>query len=192
MSAVGCAILAAGRSSRLGRPKQLVMHRGQPLLRHVAQQACASRCERIAVVLGAHADEVAPTLSGLPVKLLHSAWQEGMAASVREAVSWARDLRLDALLLTLCDQPRLDAAHLDALLAAHEAGDSMVGSLYGGLLSVPALFSRSSFELLEALRGERGAASILRHDPAARSLPWPAGDLDIDTEDDVTRLLSEP
>ena len=192
MTAVGCAVLAAGGSRRLGRPKQLVTVGGVPLVRRVAAEACASRCRPVAVVLGASAERVGPCLDGLPVEhVLAPDWEDGMSASIRAAVAWARSRELDALLLALGDQPALLATHLDRLLAVHEAGASRVGSRYGEVVAAPALFGRGDFDRLAQLTGDRGAAPLLRT-PDTVALDWPDGELDIDTDDDVARLAAWP
>jgi xanthine dehydrogenase accessory factor len=192
VSGVGCAILAAGASRRLGRPKQLVAVGDTTLLGHAARAACASRCRPVAVVLGSEAGRIAPCLDGLPVeRLLAPGWQEGMAASLRAAVAWAAGRDLDALVVALCDQPALSAAHLDRLLAAREAGAARVGSRHGEVVSAPALFGRGDFARLARLTGDRGAAAVLRA-PDTVVVDWPAGALDIDTEEDVARLRAGP
>ena len=54
-------LLAAGTSSRMGQSKQLLEWRGRPLVRHVAEQALASRLMiGLVVVVGAAADAVLP------------------------------------------------------------------------------------------------------------------------------------
>jgi xanthine dehydrogenase accessory factor len=183
---IACAILAAGGSRRLGRPKQLVTVGGQPLLRRVAVEACASTCARVAVVLGAHAAAISPTLSGVPVtRLDNAAWNEGVASSIRCAVAWADATRSEALILCVCDQVSLNAAHLDRMIAAYRRGlSSMVGSGYAGICGVPALFASDCFSELETLKGDRGAIGLLRDDPQTVAVPWDAGVRDLDTEQD--------
>jgi CTP:molybdopterin cytidylyltransferase MocA len=184
---VACAILAAGASRRLGRPKQLVAVGGQALLRRVALEACASTCSRVAVVLGAHADLISPILLGLPVtELDNGLWREGMASSIRRAVSWATHTDSGALILCVCDQVKLEAAHLDRLIATYRANPaSMVASGYAGVCGVPALFARERFATLQTLYGDRGATGLLRDDPETIAVPWEPGLRDLDTESDL-------
>ncbi|HEY3668378.1 MAG TPA: nucleotidyltransferase family protein [Polyangiaceae bacterium] len=187
---VGCAILAAGASRRLGQPKQLLLHRGQPLVRWAAQCVWQSKAARCAVVVGAQADAVRAALGALSLELIdNKEWQEGIASSIRAAVAWARDARCAALLLTLCDQPRLSSAHLDRLLLEHEWCGLAVGSGYGGKQGVPALFPQAYFEALGALRGDSGASALLNGEEPVASVPWPDGELDVDTPDAARHLL---
>lgn len=182
-------VLAAGASRRLGRPKQLLRYRGTTLLRAVAAQACAASCAGVAVVLGAAAAEVAPTLSGLPLQLeLNPDWEEGIASSIRRAIGWVMRQGGDAALLLVGDQPRVTAAHLEQLLAAYRSTGGLVGSRYAGVVGVPAVFTRSEFAALLALRGEQGARQVLRSAPAVTALDWPDGALDVDTAEDAAQL----
>src|SRR3954467_3092348 len=80
----GLAILAAGASTRMGAPKQLLELDGQPLLLRTVEAALASSAWPVVVVLGANAEKIRPTLARLPVLLTENpAWAEGMAASIR-------------------------------------------------------------------------------------------------------------
>jgi CTP:molybdopterin cytidylyltransferase MocA len=185
-----CAVLAAGGSRRLGRPKQLVPFRGRPLVRHVAEQACAAGCDEVAVVVGAHRDAIAAALDGLPVRVLENdGWSEGVASSIRLAAGWAAESGMDAVGIALADQPGITAGHLARLAAAHHAGARRVGSAYSGIIGVPAVFDARDFRRLVTLEGDRGAAAILAgrgdrdgHDDGATvAVPWPDGALDVDT-----------
>ncbi len=187
MTVVG-AILAAGSSSRLGRPKQLVPVAGEPLLRRTARLALASPCSAIAAIVGAHAAEVRRALAELPVTILDNpAWPEGVASSIRAAAAWAEAQDADALLLMVCDQPRLTTEHLAALLAEQVRGGTIVGSGYSGTVGVPAVFPRSTFAALAALHGDRGARALLGD---AASIAWDDGAIDVDAEADVDALTT--
>jgi len=185
------AVLAAGASRRLGTPKQLVPYRCRPLLEAITSVACAAPVVRVAVVLGARAPEIAPCLSSLDVDILiNDAWQVGMATSVRCATSWALAREAVALVLVTGDQPHLDAAHLRALVAVHRASGGPVASFYDGVRGVPALFPRAFFPRLLELRGDKGAATLLRESGAVSEVSWPEGAFDVDEQCDVARLAA--
>jgi molybdenum cofactor cytidylyltransferase len=143
----------------------------------------------VAVVLGAHVDVISPTLTGLPItRLDNDRWKEGMASSIRRAVAWAKETDSEALVICVCDQLKLEAAHLDRLIATHRGSPtSMVGSAYAGVCGVPAVFGRDRFSALDRLRGDHGAIGLLRDDPQTIAVPWEAGLLDLDTEADLDR-----
>ncbi|MCU1347847.1 MAG: hypothetical protein JWO56_877, partial [Acidobacteria bacterium] len=108
-------VLAAGGSSRLGRPKQLLPFRGTTLVRHVAGVARAA-CEHVRVVLS---PELRDTVDGLGVEIVENAgWSEGIASSIRRGLEGVDT----AVLLLLCDQPLVTAEHLRALMAAGSGG----------------------------------------------------------------------
>lgn len=185
---IGAVILAAGSSSRLGTPKQLLPLGGTTLVEAIVDRVLASSSDRVAVVLGARAEEIAPRLASRPVDLLaNDDWAEGMAASLRAAVAWARRTACDALLVTLVDQPRLTTAHLDQLLDAHRDTGHPVASRYGESLGAPAVFGRALFEDLAELRGDRGARQLLAR-CGARAIDWADGHIDIDVPADLRHL----
>jgi molybdenum cofactor cytidylyltransferase len=194
-AAIGCAILAAGAARRFGGLKLLADVGGVPLLARIAGEACRSRCDRVAVVLGADAGALAMALGKHSVERLENdRWDEGMSSSIHVAVKWARRRDLEALVLVVADQSRLDAGHLDTLVAVSRRGTRIAASYYAGVLGVPAVFPRAVFPKLSALSGDAGARAILRR-PGAYVVPvsWPAGAFDIDRREDMSdAMASEP
>jgi CTP:molybdopterin cytidylyltransferase MocA len=188
---VYAAVLAAGASRRFGGAKQLASVDGTPMLRRVAEATCRSACARVGVVLGARADAIAPVIDGLPLDRIDNAgWTEGMASSIRAAVGWARARGAGALLLAVGDQPALDAAHLDALVAASNSGQRLAASRYANVLGPPAVFPERYFTRLEALNGDVGARSLLREAAAeVATVDWPQGAEDLDNALDDARSL---
>jgi molybdenum cofactor cytidylyltransferase len=190
---VAAVILAAGASSRYGRPKQLLHYRGRSLLRRAAEAVAGSRCCPIVVILGASATACANELRGLPVHPTESAvWMEGMGGSLRTGIETVCALApgAAAAVVTLCDQPHVSSQIIDALVQRHrESGAPVVASAYAGTLGVPALFDRSLFGELLALRGDGGARRIIeRFRRGVEAVPFPAGIVDIDTPQDFVVL----
>jgi len=184
---VACAVLAAGGSRRLGRPKQLVrVHDSTTLVRWAAQCACGSCCWPVSVVVGAAASDVADAVGSLPIDLVTSLhWREGIAASIRAATRWALAREATALMICLCDQPLLRTSHLNTLFRASAAGECLAASHYAGKLGVPAVFPARHFGRLLALRGDEGAAGFLRSMPDVVAVPWCEGELDVDSPEDL-------
>jgi molybdenum cofactor cytidylyltransferase len=111
-----------------------------------------------------------------------------MASSLVTALDAAGDC--EAVVVTVCDQPAVTAAHLRDLVGAwRKTRRSIVASAYAGTEGVPALFAATHFAELRELSGDRGAAQLLtRHADSVYRIPLPGGDVDIDTPADLTRL----
>jgi len=193
MRPVGLVILAAGGSSRLGRPKQLLEYRGRSLLRHVAEVAVGSICRPIVVVLGAQASQLEAELRALPVHVAENQqWAQGMATSLRRGLETLESLDggIGAAVILLCDQPLVSVQTIDALVDAwRTAGKRIIASEYAGGVGVPALFDRSLLPEILALDGEEGARRVIaRHADEVHLVPFPGGATDIDTPQDCERL----
>jgi len=195
---VGVVLLAAGGSSRLGRPKQLLLHEGKTLVRRAAEAAVAAECGPVVVVLGAQAEAVTAELAGLPVRTVpHADWSAGMGSSLRVGLKALDTLEpagaspvVDAALVMLCDQLRVDAGHLRALVEAFtRTRAAIVASSYEGTRGVPALFSRALFPELEALEPGQGARGVIAREPSrVVEVALVGGGEDVDTAADLTLL----
>ena len=178
------AILAAGGSSRLGQPKQLVPWRGRSLLQHAVDSACTV-APRVLLTLGTDADALWRTLRAPPSleRVDVPDHRDGMSASLRAAVARVEaDPTVGQLLVMLVDQYAVDAAWLRGLLALADAYPRrMVASRYDGLRGVPAVFPRSAFSELAALRGDQGARTLLRDEPDPIDFTAPQAPGDVDT-----------
>jgi molybdenum cofactor cytidylyltransferase len=183
-----CAIvvLAAGESRRLGRPKQMVRRGGESLVRRIARTALASRPLWVGVVVGAHASRVVAELRGLPVAIVHNrGWREGIAASVRAGVHAAPGAACRWLILTV-DQWQVDADDVHTLMCRARTR-LPVAAVYAGRPGVPAVFPRAWRARLLGLRGDAGAAALLRAAPAA-GVAIERAVVDLDTRADLARL----
>ncbi len=192
---VGLILLAAGGSSRLGHPKQLLPYRGRTLLRHAAQTALLSACRPVVVVLGAQPELMRSELAGLDVLVADNPdWEAGMGTSIRAGLaSLEASADVAGVVLMLCDQPLIAPDAPDALVRASAAtGSRLVASEYGGTRGVPAFFSRALFPEIRALPDAHGAKPLLaRHEAETVALSLPAGVWDVDTEADYERLRSQ-
>lgn len=159
---VAAIILAAGFSRRLGRPKQELVFEGETLLERAMRLAAEVADEVIVIDRRANPDA-----------------EEGMASSIRAGVARAHD---DArMLFMLCDQPRITAEHLRNLIGARA---DIVASGYAGIAGVPAIFTPRFRPDLLALRGDRGARSIIeRHRGEVEVIPFEDAAFDVDLEE---------
>jgi len=183
-------VLAAGASTRFGSPKQLVRIGGRPLLHTVVARAAEVTGNALIVVLGAGAGELAPLLKHSPGSVVvNRQWREGLASSIRAGVA-----RLPAtcagVLLVLADQAAVTTDDLKRLAGSwRRRPQCIAAALYAGTAGAPAIFPRSSFAELAALRGDSGARTLLRRsaDRLVR-VPMPAAELDLDTPEDLLAL----
>jgi len=192
-SSTGLVILAAGASTRMGRPKQLLLYQERSFLCHVVETAVASICQPIVVVLGAHAEQLKHEVSQLPVQVVENArWAEGMSSSIRAGILslCAVPEKIEAAVLMLCDQPFVSPQIINQLVEAyHFTGKPIVASAYAETLGVPALFSSTLFSELMTLTEAEGAKKIImKYTHEVLSVPFPEGVIDIDTPKDYEQL----
>ncbi len=192
MANFGIVILAAGNSSRMGQPKQLLDFGGQPLIRHAAQAAIDSRGHSVVVVCGQFEDEIRGALHGLAVEIAPNPhWAGGMGTSIQAGLRALAPYRPDGVILTLGDLPMLTSATYNQLLDAHSSSAKpIVASAYAGTVGVPVLFTKEYFEPLMALTPAQGCKGIiLAHEGDALRLPCPEAEADVDTPVDYARAL---
>jgi CTP:molybdopterin cytidylyltransferase MocA len=191
---IGALVLAAGASTRLGSPKQLIVHEGVPLVRRAAIATADAGANPVVVVLGANASLIEPALRGLAsvTTVVNADWANGMSSSLATGLRALGDaIEYDAVLITLADQPFVDAGALKRLIAAFDNEHRIVSSAYNGVIGVPAVFAREYVADLMQLEGDSGAGQWLRRRSGeVTSIPLDAGAVDIDTPADETRLLS--
>lgn len=183
-------VLAAGGSTRLGQPKQLLTRDGEPLVHRAVRLAIDTGASRTVVVVGAHADAIAAVLAGTPCTLLaNPQWQAGLASSLRCAAPHVAAAGAPVLILG-CDQPALEAAHLaDLVRHACAAASRCAATDYGAGAGLPAVVPAAWFDAMAGVAGDRGFRARLHAlgDALAR-VPAPQGlALDIDDAADLAR-----
>jgi molybdenum cofactor cytidylyltransferase len=191
---IAAIILAAGPSSRLGRPKQLVEVEGKSLIERALDAANGAGCEPVLVVTGAIHRQIVARIQRSGAGIVRNVdWKQGLGSSIRAGIErlLKRDPEASAVLLTVCDQPLLRAGHLRRLINLRsETGRPIVCSRYAETVGVPAIFGREFFGELMQL-GEHGAKQLLlSHPDQSAQISLPEAELDIDEEADIERLDS--
>lgn len=190
---IGLIILAAGSSSRLGQAKQLLPYKGETLIRHATQAAIDAACKPIVVVLGAEAAATKKELQNLPVNYVENKhWEEGMATSIKTGLQEILLLEpeVDGIILMVCDQPYVNANLLRKLKKSwEETGKGLAACTYAGTVGTPALIAKDYFDELNALQGAEGAKKLLlAYKNFLALVPFPMGQVDIDTPEDLKNL----
>jgi molybdenum cofactor cytidylyltransferase len=193
MIQTGIIVLAAGNSSRLGRPKQLIPYRGQTLLTHTTSEALKAGLHPAVVVTGAFDSEVTHSLRGQSLDIVFNpAWEKGMAAGIVAGLSnmLSQHPDVNAVIISVCDQPFISSALFLQLVNKHEASaKGIIACAYADSIGSPVLFGRSYFEQLLALSGSEGAKKLLNQYPTdLATIAFPNGYIDIDTEEDAQKL----
>ncbi|MDP8924359.1 MAG: NTP transferase domain-containing protein [Chloroflexota bacterium] len=192
---VGAIVLAAGTSSRMGRPKLLLPLGGTSLVRRAVETAVGSRAKQVVVVTGAHREQVERELAGLPVGLAHNPdFAAGMSGSLRAGLLALRP-ETDAAVVLLADQPFIGPEVVDALIEVYAATRApVVRPRYAGQPGNPVLWDRSLFGQLLEQRGDQGGRELLRQYTdriAWRELPDARAQEDVDTPEAYETLLRE-
>jgi molybdenum cofactor cytidylyltransferase len=184
---IAAIVLAAGRSTRMGKANKLLADIDDaPMLRHVVEQLCATALGEIVVVTGHERERVETALAGLPVRFVHNPrCAGGMSTSLKAGIA-ALPKSAAAALVALGDMPAVDSALVDRLVAAFDPGESrdLVVPVHGGRRGNPAIIGRRHFAAVKRLAGDIGARAIFAGAPDS-VVEVPAGDdrifLDLDT-----------
>ncbi|MDQ3323512.1 MAG: nucleotidyltransferase family protein [Acidobacteriota bacterium] len=190
---IGCIILAAGDSTRMNsEAKQLLEFRGKTLLRRAAETAIEANFDRIVIVLGSIAEELKKEIDDLPVQIaVNKNWETGMSSSIKVGLSaFSNGENIDAVVVTLCDQPLVSAKILRELGETFaETGKSIIACRYAETIGVPALFARVVFDDLMDLREDEGAKKVIKkYEAETAVILAPEAAFDVDTAQDYEKL----
>jgi molybdenum cofactor cytidylyltransferase len=185
-------VLAAGASTRLGIPKQLLRYNGISLLRGTIETALSTKANSVHVVLGYEAEKMKLDIAALPIEVIvNPRWQSGISTSIRSGIQ-SLEPTTDAAIIVLCDQPKLSTDVLNSLIDTYTTTRApIVTCKYAGTVGVPTLYDRRIFTELFALRGDHGAKPIIERYTSERlEINFSGGEVDIDTIADQGKLTS--
>ena len=191
----GIIILAAGNSSRLGQPKQLLRFNEKSLIRYTADEAVKVAGKQVIVVTGAHKNLVEEELCDCPAHTIHNTyWQEGMSSSIYIGLITLISIFPNIHAVTICvsDQPFIAAAIFQQMInEQQQTNKGVVAAAYGGTTGVPVLFTDRYFIELLNLKGSEGAKILLNKFPDDfTTIDFEKGHIDLDTPEDVAQWIS--
>ncbi|MES2658811.1 MAG: nucleotidyltransferase family protein [Verrucomicrobiota bacterium] len=188
---IGAIVLAAGKASRFGSPKQLLEIHGETLIDRACRTALEAGCEPVLRILGARAEMILerPCPAGVET-FVHAGWEEGMGSSLAAGISHLLELfpETDAVFVLLSDQPMITPDLLKSM-ASRLANKLIVWCEHATAKGPPVLFARNHFKELMALQGDRGAkAVVVNHEAAA--VPFADAGWDIDSPEAWEEFLA--
>lgn len=186
-------ILAAGASSRMNQPKQLLPYHQKSLLSHTIEEAQKSLMPVI-VVLGANAQQIKAGIGSMEVEIVvNEDWKSGMSSSIKAGLqkALANFKEMQNCILAVCDQPYISSILFQKLVdEKKESGKEIVASSYADTVGTPCLFDKKYFDELLNLEGDHGAKNILqKYRNEVASVDFKNGKIDVDTKKDYEELL---
>lgn len=193
MDEISVLIPAAGASSRLGRPKQLVKTGGKTLVTIAIETCIKAGFSNVNVVLGYEHEKIKKEVSRHPVTIiLNNNWKQGIGKSLAVGVQAIIDNsgpKTDGILIYLADQPRITSQHLKALYQAFSKGKEIVASGYAGTFGPPLIFGKHYFPIFQDLEGDEGAKKIFKdHLDKIYLESFEPARIDIDRVEDMENL----
>jgi len=194
MNKTGIIVLAAGSSSRFGRPKQILPFQNKTLIQNLTQECVKAGLFPIVIITGAHAAQVSEAVNNYEAEILYNKdWVEGMASGIVAGITKMLDQVVipEDVIISVCDQPFLSAElFLQLKNKRSETGKGIVACTYADTMGTPVLFKNTFFKELLELKGEEGAKKLLKlHKADVATVSFPKGSIDIDTEEDYQNLL---
>ncbi len=182
-------ILAAGSSSRMGKPKQFLKIDNETLVRKAVNVALSAGAAESIVITGLDHELIKKDLHGLPIQVIVNPHSEmGMGSSIKYAVNYIMKTfkELDGIMIMVCDQPLLSLAHLSKIISEHKNTQGpIVASFYSGKNGVPVFFHRTMYEKLLTIKDQQGARNVIDQNPTlVKSIDFPEGAIDLDTPED--------
>ncbi|CAH0995016.1 Nicotine blue oxidoreductase [Emticicia aquatica] len=189
-------ILAAGASSRMGAPKQLLLVDGKTLIKRVAEVAIDTPCHPIVTVLGANRHLIRKEIEKIPITVIDNPqWENGMSSSIKMGLvgTYMTQKEMDAVIFLTVDMPFVTARLINEMIekATENPEIEIVACKYDNQVGIPVLFKRPLFNDLLELKGDEGAKKIvLKNKEKTALIDFPEGKFDLDTIDEYRNFVS--
>lgn len=197
MKNTGIILLAAGNSTRMGSPKQLLLYQGKTLLERIVDTSLqVFDNNKIILVLGANHSEIAFQIKDkITLISVNEEWESGMASSIKSGLQTLLNHfpEMERCFISVCDQPYLSSeVFIEMLKLADYSSKEIIAAEYAGTIGVPVLFSKKYFKKLLHLSGEQGAKKIIQQNmDDVNIFTFDEGAIDIDTPSDYANLKTK-
>lgn len=188
-----CLLLAAGSSSRIGKPKMLLSFNGKTLLQHAIDEVNKLKHCKLLVVTGCYHSLLKEILVQQQIDFIENQhWEEGMGSSIQKGITHIMQQysNADSVIILVCDQPHISSSLLQELIQVkQQTNKGIIAAAYNDTTGTPVLFDKKYFEQLALLNVQYGAKKLLQQfkDDVAK-LPFALGAVDIDTKEDYENL----
>ena len=200
MSRVGAKIagllLAAGSSTRMGSPKQLLHVQGVTLLERILNEALKSELDKIILILGHQSKEIKKALGQIIVHkklrvIENPRYRQGISSSIATGLSETED-NYDHVMILLADLPHVTSRLINLLIHRYLESRLPIGAIQvKSKRSHPVIFGRPLYNELRKLQGDMGARALFQKYRDRACLVQPDffyDDMDIDTEEDYAEF----
>lgn len=185
-------VLAAGASSRMGRPKPLLQAGGRTFVAGLVRTLLGAGVHPVVVVIRPGADEIASEiLASGATPVVNPAPEQGQLSSLLAGLDAVQGLEPVAVLVTLVDVPAIRPDTITALLGRLSGSPAAIlRATYRGRHGHPVVFRRSVFDPLRRADPTAGAKAVLRTHPVEDVRVEDPGVVDdIDTPEDYARAF---
>lgn len=190
-------ILAAGASSRMGAPKQLLLVDGKTLIKRVCDTAMGTPCHPIVLVLGANRNLIRKETERMPITVIDNPqWENGMSSSIKMGLAGAymTEKAIEAVIFLTVDMPYVSAELINKMIEKAKSDEKIeiVACKYQNQMGIPVLFKRSLFTNLLELSGDEGAKKVvIKNKDKTVFIDFPEGKLDLDTVEEYRNFVSK-
>lgn len=190
---IAAILLAAGSSSRLGQPKQLLTYKGLPFIKIAIDAIKSYPFNQIIVVLGAYSEQIKKTIESEEKILIveNNDWKVGQSTSVIEGMRFV-DKTIESVMFFVCDQPKLTPQLIVSLIDTFKNSDCEIAApVINGVRVNPVIFSRDCFDDLLSIQGDRGGRAIFpKHQVIEMEWPTKEDGEKVDTKEEYNALIN--